>query len=118
MAIGSYEACIKRGALKKFMAKVFGTQDYHSHIRIMPVINVCRKKNIHGSFLEIGCGSGMVAFELWRRGHIKNYLGIDLNKDSIDWARKIQKSLGADRMSFANEDAFVFLDSTNTGGGV
>ena len=38
MVIGSYEACIKKGFIKKTFIKVCGTFDFHSHIRLKPLI--------------------------------------------------------------------------------
>lgn len=111
MVIGSYETCIKKGILRKAFTKICGTLDFHSHIRLRPLIKYLKRKKICGNFLEIGCGSGLVAFELSRRGYVSSYIGIDTSEKCIDRAVLIRDSLNIDNIIFLRKNAFEFLNS-------
>jgi len=104
---------MKKNVIKKWIRKLFGTVDYHSHVRLRPIIKYAKKKKVYGSFLEIGCGNGIIAFELNRRGHLESYVGLDMNKDAIDEAVKVKKCLKESKITFLAEDAFKFLDSVD-----
>lgn len=113
MVIGSYEKCIMKTLKSKIITGLFGTADYHTHIRLRPIIKYAKKSKLSGKFLEIGCGTGVVAFELNRRGCIKSYTGIDMNNKQINTAQKIKIALNTDNIVFVRENAFDFLDKMN-----
>lgn len=112
MIIGSYEWCIKKRLVSKLLTKFCGTIDYHTHIRLKPIIKYAKEEKLFGSFIEIGCGRGDVAFELNRRGHVESYIGIDMDNKAIKIARKIKYALGIDNITFISENAFDFLNKS------
>lgn len=114
MVIGSYEACIKKGIFKKTFIKTCGTLDFHSHVRLKPLIKYLKKEEVYGNFLEVGCGAGLVAFELSRRGYVSRYIGIDMNAACIDKAVAIRDSLNYNNISFIQKNALEFLNSMDS----
>ena len=64
--------------------------------------------------MEIGCGSGLVAFELSRREYVCSYTGIDMNAECIDRALLIRDTLNLNNISFIQKNAFEFLNSIDS----
>lgn len=113
MAIGSYLKYVyKKGSLKYYVRGLLGTPDFHSHVRLRPILKLCR----HGYFenrkiMEIGCGSGIIGFEFSKRmGTHFHYIGIDLNKKNINEANKLKRILHTNNLEFTCEDAFAYLE--------
>lgn len=107
MAIGSYEYIIDRHRLKTF---VFGVGDYHSHLRIRPIIDYAKKGGFaNKNVLEIGCGRGLNAYELYFDSNCfqgeNTYIGCDFNANDIERAQKIKEKYGIDKMTFVLGDA-------------
>ena len=113
MVIGNYEVCRKKGFFSKIFTKIFGVVDYHTHIRLKPIIEYAKSKGLYGNFLEIGCGEGIIAFELNRRGHVKRYLGLDMNENAINKAKRTKRAIGHKNVKFLHEDALSFLNTTD-----
>ncbi len=113
MVFGSYEYCNKQG-IRKLFTKIFGTTDYHSHIRLKPIVKYFRQINNERNCLEIGCGVGQVAFELNRRNLLDSYIGVDMNNEYINRAITIKNKMHYKNIQFVQQDAFSFLDSMST----
>ena len=113
MVIGNYGVGKNDNFCSKIFTKIFGVVDYHTHIRLNPIIDYANRNGIYGNFLEIGCGEGIIAFELNRRGHVKRYLGLDMNDNAISKAKKTKKILGHRNVTFLCEDALKFLNSSD-----
>jgi SAM-dependent methyltransferase len=60
------------------------------------------RKNEKGLLLDVGCSHGAFSFELARMGYA--VVGIDVNKESVDVAQRIQESLGLKRIVFHHMD--------------
>lgn len=56
-----------------------------------------------GKVLDIGCGTGRTTFGLYKKGY-KNIIGLDLSKDMLSAAEKINKKKGY-RIRFVQGDA-------------
>ena len=115
MAVGSYEYCLEKTLLRKISVRCTGVNDYHSHLRIQPIIKLARRgffddKNV----VEFGCGRGLNGFEIYfhsrkafRNGHF--YIGMDTNSKEVDRGNRCKNFYHADGLSFINEDAWHFL---------
>lgn len=113
MAIGSYEEVLEKG-IKRVCVKVLGVFDYHSHLRLRPIIKLAKSGDFENKkILEIGCGRGLNAFEVYKRTHIEKYIGCDFNMTEIERARLIKEKLNFQRLEFYNEDAFEFIEKNN-----
>ena len=117
MPIGSYYSTICKRRITRFIYSSLGTLDLHTHIRLKPVIAFLRKylnENLHSqiSILEIGCGSGINAFELYKiSNELKinlNYIGIDKSYKAINKANRVLSSL-----STAKSKICFFQDEAN-----
>ena len=108
MVTGSYAACVAQGRMERLFIRMLGCPDYHTHIRLKPIIRYMKKAG-KGSFMELGCGEGCIGFELGRRGFVKEYVGIDLNEKSIKKANEIKSCLRLDYLTFIAEDVFDYL---------
>ena len=80
----------------------------HSHIRLKPVLAylfqlLTGKEKIN--VLDVGCGSGVIAFELLKQGKKIKYLGIDNSQENIISAKKILKHYNNDDLKFNCGDA-------------
>ena len=91
---------------------VLGTSDFHAHIRLKPILKLCKKNYFKNkNILEIGCGSGIIAFEFMKIMHDRfHYIGIDLDRKNIACANKIKEAVNGNHLSFVCADAFAYLD--------
>ena len=107
MIIGSFLARTAKYKLTKIIYKHFGTLDLHSHIRLKPVFTYLSKRlklDQNLSILEIGCGGGVIPFQLLEEGYKFNYLGIDKEAESINSANKILEKYTEQSVSFISEN--------------
>lgn len=109
MSIGNYFVNFKKNSVVISIKKLVGTWDFHTHVRIKPLVKYLRKNAVNGSVLEIGCGSGIVGFEFHKHSKFKQYIGIDRDKRVIQKANEIVKNMKIQNMNFVAEDAFEFL---------
>ena len=115
MAIGSYEYIIEKNKVKTY---IFGVDDYHSHLRIRPIVDYAKSGGFDNkNVFEIGCGRGLNAYEIYfnsncfRKGNV--YYGCDLDCDSIKRANKIKRILKTNNMYFWCEDAKETIHNIN-----
>lgn len=110
MRIGWQLKFLRKNKLSSIIYNLFGTFDLHSQIRLKPLIKYC-KENIYGernvSVLELGCGCGVIGFELAQMNISMEYLGIDSDEDVINDAEFIQSKL-----NFGEQTKFVCGDIT------
>jgi len=110
MPVGDYFYINSNNLIVKTLIRVLGTFDLHSHIRLKPMIDFFKTFNIKFQntiktikILEVGCGSGLNAFEIYKIFKNSNinveYYGFDLDKKSIENALKIKD--------------FILIDSKN-----
>lgn len=90
-----------------FMETVYNNNDFF--ISEMPA---CR-----GSILDVGCGSGIMAFELSR--YFKKVIGIDISEEMLSIARKKRNAqnisyLNVNASSLDLKEKFDFIVSRNT----
>jgi len=123
MAIGDSYCLIFQKLPQKFIYKFFGILDLHSHIRLKPLIHFFKeffnKKNIKKEpikILELGCGDGINAFEIYKIAKKRNvkldYTGVDFSVEAINNADKIAHFLNNEKtkFSFLKQDAIDFLE--------
>jgi SAM-dependent methyltransferase len=123
MPIGDIYANISKGRIGKISLKYLGVPDLHTHIRLKPVLKftesyfISSKQNTF-NILEVGCGSGINAFEIGKiirkLGKGINYVGVDISEESIKIAEKIAGIFQDDNklnFSFYYSDAKSFLDN-------
>lgn len=114
MAIGSYLKYLHENSRIKYMYRlVMGANDFHTHIRLRPVVKLCKKNYfLQKKIIEIGCGEGAVAFEIL--SHTKgdfSYTGIDMNQSSIDAAIVMEKKIDKKKkLNFVCVNAFEYID--------
>jgi SAM-dependent methyltransferase len=72
-----------------------------SRILARKVLRVLNKDG-KGQLLDVGCSHGAFSFELARRGY--TVVGIDVNRESVEVAQKIQGYLGLKNMVFHHMD--------------
>lgn len=107
MTIVDFNKYIYKNRIKRVITSIC-TRDLHSHLRIKPLISFFNEefKENKTNILEIGCGNGINAFEIYKNNNKIEYVGFDLNLDSINDARKIAKKMGCDgKINFYCEDA-------------
>lgn len=76
-----------------------------SHIEaIMNSINI----NTSGNILDVGTGSGYLAFELAQRYPDCNIVGLDILEDTLECNRTKANHLGLSNIQFKTYDGFVF----------
>lgn len=112
MPIGSCYKYVTKNRIVYFITSVLGTLDLHTHIRLKPVLKFLKnhmKESMSYKLMEVGCGSGVNAFEIAKisKADSFDYIGFDLNKGGIDVANKIAKKLNID-----NRVKFVCADAT------
>lgn len=103
MPIGSSFKLLAHKKLSYFFIKFIGTNDLHSHIRLKPVLyNLKKELNSKKrlSILEIGCGNGIIAFELLSDNLNFEYLGLDNNVENIRNAKRLLDKYNVDNISF------------------
>ena len=121
MPIGDFYATISEKLLGKFVYRLFGTMDLHTHIRLRAMIsflkdyfNQCSIENVE--ILELGCGNGINAFEIHKitsKEKINfNYIGVDLASKAIETANEFLRAMPDMRgeVSFYQEEAISFLE--------
>jgi SAM-dependent methyltransferase len=123
MAIGDFYGTIARNRVSKLLCYFLGVPDFHTHLRIKPMLKFLKKyfyatKSATINILELGCGSGINGFEIsklaMRFGKKLNYVGVDLSEESIKIAREISKKFEGNtelKFSFYNSDANIFLQN-------
>lgn len=92
---------------------VLGTSDFHAHIRLKPILKLCKRNYFKNkNIIEIGCGGGIIAFEFLKEmGDQFHYTGIDLDKKNIACANKIRESVNGRNLNFICADAFDYLET-------
>ena len=119
MPIGDSYHLVARNKINKFLLKRLGMFDLHTHIRVGALIKFfedCIRSRRYSEMkvLELGCGTGINAFELAKvskKCHTKlKYTGVDINREGIKKANQVLRchKLTA-KITFFNEDARVFL---------
>ena len=122
MPIGDSYATILKNPLSKFTCRLFGTPDLHTHIRLRDMIRFFKDYfNQHSvnniKILELGCSSGINAFEIYKIARKKNidldYTGVDLSSGVIRQANNLlgHSFLKKGKMSFYQEEAINFLEN-------
>jgi 2-polyprenyl-3-methyl-5-hydroxy-6-metoxy-1,4-benzoquinol methylase len=105
MIIGQYLSRISKNKITYLIYKFFGIPDLHSHLRLKPVFkhlkNELKKKQIN--ILEIGCGGGIIPFQLLEEKKKFTYLGIDIDSVSINCAKIFLENYKNHSISFINE---------------
>ena len=124
MSIGNYYYILSKNKLVRLIIKLFGTIDLHAHIRLNPVINYLKKFSLTKSgtqikILELGCGSGVCAFELNEISKKINinfeYSGVDASPELISNAQKVLENIQPtkNKINFTCDDAIKFLMKNN-----
>lgn len=120
MIIGNYYYILSEKKSVRFIYKLLGTIDLHSHIRLKPVFKFIKKFLSDKSsndikILELGCGSGVSAFEINKISNKNNfafdYIGIDSAEELISISNKILKSINPlnNKITFIKDEAINFL---------
>ncbi|UCD49529.1 MAG: class I SAM-dependent methyltransferase [Phycisphaerales bacterium] len=113
MPIGSAYSRISGNRLSALVIRCLGTLDLHTHLRLKPILGFFRDHVQAGSscrVLEVGCGDGVNAFELARlarrEGVTLSYLGLDIDPEGLEKARRLAQVLELDRdLQFLRSDA-------------
>lgn len=63
------------------------------------------------AILDVGCGTGRMAFRLWDR--FRKYTGIDLSKRNINTAKKKLCPLLAEKIEYIHTDAYSYLKGSD-----
>lgn len=124
MAIGNfYSVNYKNKAVRKII-QLLGTLDLHTHIRLKPLIKFFKNYFQAHSFtkiriLELGCGEGINAFEIYKLSQENNiyldYTGIDCSHRAIKNANNTLSSFKniKGKFYFRQEDAQDFLEKNS-----
>ena len=110
MPIGDYFKYLSRTPFGYFLNSVFGTLDLHSHIRLKPVkrfLTGNMDSNVYYRVIEIGCGVGLNMFEIAKIRKRFEYVGFDLDKNSINLANELLK-----KINFSEKIKFICADVT------
>jgi len=111
MPIGDYISIVAKSKKAKIIYKIFGTLDLHTHLRLKPLIryfkSYFRKDHLNEiKILEIGCGSGVNMYEIYKIAKKFNqkfrYFGIDISLDSISAAEKVAQIIVKENPKIAN----------------
>lgn len=117
MPVGDEFKHLTKTRLGYLVNALFGTADLHSHFRLKPVIGFIAdymEHHPHRKFIEVGCGIGLNLFEIAKLHNNFEYLGFDLDENSIRVANELLEDLelpqqvrfineSAERFDFANE---------------
>jgi len=105
MALGSWQYRLTSNPFKRIKRYLLGTDEFHSHFRLRPVIDHVSffLENKHSKcirVLDLGCGSGINLFEL--AAHYPNLQGegYDLNAPGISQAQREAEILFPGRLKF------------------
>jgi 2-polyprenyl-3-methyl-5-hydroxy-6-metoxy-1,4-benzoquinol methylase len=112
VAIGSQYHILFQKPLTRFLIRLFGTFDVHSHYRVKPLLKWARnqKEALQSkTIVEVGCGPGMNLLELSHEaGETSKLVGFDLNGACIEEANRLTKKLGLTNVSFYAQDCSSF----------
>lgn len=87
--------------------QTFAEQFAETRTRLQPgVLRILDSVSKDEQILDLGCGNGTLALELWRRSHQANYIGLDFSPELISIANKNmgKKDAQSDRFTFLHED--------------
>lgn len=73
---------------------------FHEHVVLPNSIKLLDLKS-DSSLLDLGCGQGILGKNIPR---IQKYLGVDLSKDLIDFAKKDSKKINSEKIDFLHAD--------------
>lgn len=112
MEVGSYYYKIANTKVGALIMRFTGVMEYHTHIRIKPLLKYMKTYWGGGNrnILEIGCGTGTNLFEIKLRQKNIQAIGLDMNQTAIETANKMKKLLKLDRIDFVCIEAFQFLN--------
>ena len=81
---------------------VYGTPELHTHTRWRAVQNLLAAEPVPdlAFTLEVGCGEGVMSFQVARKYKRWKVLGIDANQQSIEFARLAKVRNGIDNVEF------------------
>jgi len=124
VAIGNYYYILSKNILSRIIIRFLGTIDLHTHIRLKPVIDYLNKFLLTKSgtrikILELGCGTGVSAFEInkiSRRVNINfEYTGVDFSSELITIAKRVLKTIQPvrNKINFICDDVINFLVKNN-----
>ena len=114
MSLGDYFHVVSKNKIGKFIYTLFGILDSHTHIRLKPVVKFFKEYFCNFNFttpikiLELGCGSGVNAFEIYKLSNKKEnefkYIGIDLSSEAIKIVNLVLEyfQINKDKISFIN----------------
>jgi len=87
----------KSASLVERAAHYFRGPVRHRPVLVMQIVNEVKPKNV----LELGCGSGRLAFDLVTKTDIRHVTGVDISEHAIQSARSRAAALDlADKLSF------------------
>lgn len=115
--IGSSLKYLSESRWGYIFAELLGTPDLHTHIRLKPVLSYLTNsilKSLDPKILEVGCGYGVIPYELLDRGFNFFYTGFDQDEDSIVKANKVIKNYNYAKLNFIKMNSFS--GSWETGG--
>ena len=79
----NYQKYNSKNKVKQIMIKRFQEK----------LLKLLENENKNTSILDAGCGEGFIADYIYNNTKIKNITGIDINKDSLDFASSINKKI-------------------------
>ncbi len=111
MPVGDTYKHIAKNKINYLITNFLGTLDLHSHIRLKPVVKFLKNNMFDNcKVLELGCGDGINAFEIYKLGEKFRYVGFDLDERSINIARHLAEKLGINgKVDFYNIDITDYI---------
>lgn len=98
MAIGSVLRATKRNPVVRTITGIFGTSDFHSHLRLAAPLRFVRSLPERPvDILELGCGGGFVLTEICSRVEVNTALGIDLSETHVESANALRAAVLPDK---------------------